>query len=124
MLTFIVTSAMPYNLKLFIIRLLGATWCLGCFVLATAYSSVLLSFLLAPDTYKPIINSINELPFKRDIQPTVTKDLVADVIFKVYKFNHFPSPIRFEMNIGFNIDVRLLLATTKLLAFSSTSAKS
>ena len=84
MLTFIlVTRAMPYNLKLFIIRLLGATWCLGCFVLATAYSSVLLSFLLAPDTYKPIINSINELPFKRDIQPTVTKDLVADVIFKV-----------------------------------------
>ena len=88
MLTFIVTRAMPYNLKLFIIRLLGATWCLGCFFLATAYSSVLLSFLLAPDTYKPIINSINELPFKRDIQPLA--NILITSAARIHNYTFYP----------------------------------
>lgn len=70
------------NSKKLALRFLSGTWCLACFVLITAFSSVLVSFLTASETYKPIINTVNDLP-KRDVQVTVTKELFADIIFRV-----------------------------------------
>lgn len=65
------------------IRFLTGAWCLTCFVLVTAYSSVLVSFMTAPDSYKPIINSVNDLPAKPNVHITVNKNLIADTIFQV-----------------------------------------
>ena len=73
------------NNRQLVIRLLVGAWCLTCFVLITAYSSVLISFLTAPDTYKPIINSINELPKKPFIRVTVDKGFFPDYLFQVKK---------------------------------------
>jgi len=66
------------------VRILTGTWCLACFVLVTAYSSVLIASLTTTDKYKPIINSANDLPNKPEIRITVDKGLFADVIFQVY----------------------------------------
>ena len=65
------------------ILLLAGAWCLVCFVLVTAYSSVVISFLTAPETFKPIINSINDLPMKPEIRVTVNKGWTPDKIFEV-----------------------------------------
>ena len=70
------------NRQLAICFLAGA-WCLASFVLVTAYSSVLIACITAPDKFKPIINSVNDLPNKPDIRVTVNKDFILDVIFKV-----------------------------------------
>ena len=43
------------------IRLAAGTWCLACFVIVTAYSSVLISFIISPNL-KPIIESIRDIP--------------------------------------------------------------
>jgi len=80
-------SAIGNTRKLFI-RFLTGAWCLTCFVLITAFSSVLVSFLTAPEPYKPIINSVNDLPIKRDVQVTVRKGFFADIIFRVSKSNY------------------------------------
>ena len=76
--------AIGNNRKL-VIRLMVGAWCFACFVLITAYSSVLISFLTAPDTYKPIINSISELPKKPFIRVTVDKGFFPDYLFQVCK---------------------------------------
>ena len=65
------------------IRFLAGAWCLTGFVLITAYSSVLISFLTAPDPLKPIINSVNDLPKKPNIHFMVNKGWIADLIFQV-----------------------------------------
>jgi hypothetical protein len=40
--------------------------------------------MTAPESYKPIINSINDLPAKPDVHViTVHKGMLADVIFQV-----------------------------------------
>jgi len=39
--------------------------------------------MTAPESYKPIINSINDLPAKSDVHVTVHKGMLADVIFQV-----------------------------------------
>ena len=43
------------------IRLAAGAWCLGAFVIVTAYSSVLISFIISPNL-KPIIESIRDIP--------------------------------------------------------------
>ena len=43
------------------IRLAAGTWCLACFILVTAYSSVLVSYIVAPNL-KPIIDSPYDMP--------------------------------------------------------------
>jgi len=69
--------------KILVIRFLTGAWCMTCFVLVTAYSSVLVSFMTAPEIYKSIINPVNDLPNKPDIHVTVTKEWLADVIFEL-----------------------------------------
>ena len=43
--------------------------------------------MTAADSYKPIINSVNDLQIKRDVKATVNKGLLADVIFQVKSFH-------------------------------------
>ena len=65
------------------VRFLTGAWCLACFVLVTAYSSVLISFLTASETYKPIVNSINDLAIKRNVRLTINKGLIIDINLQV-----------------------------------------
>lgn len=62
-------------------------WYMTCFVIVTAYSSVLVSFLTAPDSYKPLIQSVNELPSKPEIKITINKGFIMDIISKVKRHN-------------------------------------
>ena len=64
------------------IRILAGTWCVACFILITAYSSVLISFVTSPN-YKPLIQSIYDLPKNEEIQITVDKGLYPDILFTV-----------------------------------------
>ena len=80
------------NRQLAICFLAGA-WCLASFVLVTAYSSVLIACITAPDKFKPIINSVNDLPNKPDIRVTVNKDFILDVIFKVCFYSQLKLPM-------------------------------
>ena len=77
------------NNQRLIIRFLTGAWCLTCFVIVTAYSSVLVSFLTAPDSYKPLIESVNELPSKPEIKITVNKGYFMDVLSRVNIYNSF-----------------------------------
>ena len=80
--------ALKNNRKL-VIRFLVGAWCLSCFVILTAYSSVLVSFLNAPDdSFSAIVNSVNDLPMKPDIRVTVDKGLIADILFKVFSIRY------------------------------------
>ena len=72
------------NCRRLFIRFLTGSWCLACFVLVTAYSSVLVSILTAPlDTYKILLNSVNDLPLKPEIRVVINKGWIMDVILKV-----------------------------------------
>lgn len=60
-------------------------WCLSCFVLITAYSSVLVSLLTEPEMLnKPIIDSIDDLIKHPEIRVTVKKGWGPDVNFQVF----------------------------------------
>ena len=65
------------------IRIVAGAWCLTCFVLVTAYSSVLISFLTAPENYKPMVNSINDLALRPNIHLTLNKGLTPDLVYQV-----------------------------------------
>ena len=75
--------------RLLSIRLLTGAWCLTCFVLITAYSSVVISHLTRGENYQPIINSANDLQNKPDIKVSVYKGFYGDQLFKVLKYNQF-----------------------------------
>ena len=78
------SRALPSNNQNVVIQLLAGAWCLSCFVLVTAYSSVLISFLTAPEnTYVPIVNSINDLPSKPEVRVTVDRSKYTDIVFTV-----------------------------------------
>lgn len=61
-------------------HILAGAWCLTCFVLTTAYSSVLISFVTMPN-YQPLIRSVYELQTKPKIGVTVEKGFEPDLIF-------------------------------------------
>ena len=69
-----------------VIRLIAGTWCLACFVFVTAYSSVLISYIVAPNI-KPIIDSINDIPRVSGLQVVVDKGSTIDMYFSVNKLN-------------------------------------
>ena len=55
------------------VRLVAAAWCLLAFVLVTAYQSVLISYILTPVMQPPIVNSMNDLATKKEVQLVVDK---------------------------------------------------
>lgn len=65
------------------IRIITGAWCMTCFVIVTAYSSVLLASLVASDKFEPIIHSVNDLLMKPQVRITVDKGMYADVLFQV-----------------------------------------
>nr|CAH0113330.1 unnamed protein product [Daphnia galeata] len=62
------------------IRLLAGSWCVACFVLVTAYSSVLISFVTSP-YYKPLIRSVYDIPKNPNIKITVNRGWSPDLLF-------------------------------------------
>ena len=66
-----ITSSTKSKIK---IRLVLGAWCLVCFVLVTAYSSVLTSFIMAPD-YTILISSLRELIENKEPNPVVVDNL-------------------------------------------------
>ena len=72
--------------KSLVIRVMTGAWCLSCFVLITAYCSVLVSFLTQPDKLnKPIIDSIEDLIKHPEIRVTVKKGWGPDFLFQVFR---------------------------------------
>ena len=55
------------------IRVLAGAWCLSCFVLITAYSSVLISYIISPNL-KPVIDSVYDIPNVPGLQVVIEKD--------------------------------------------------
>lgn len=55
------------------IRILVGTWCLACFILIRAYSSVLTSFIVSPNL-KPVIDSIEDIPKVPGLQVVIDKE--------------------------------------------------
>ena len=69
-----------------VIRLLTGSWCLAGFVLVTAYSSVLISFVTAPDSYyNALINSVYDLPKQPEVRLTAEKNKFIDTLLRVSK---------------------------------------
>ena len=64
------------------IRFLAGAWCLTCFVLIMAYSSVLISFVASP-YYEPLISSLYDIPKNPQVTITVNKGLYPDLLFTV-----------------------------------------
>ena len=69
--------------KLSAVRILACFWGLGGLVLATAYLTVLISFVTMP-IYQPIIKSVYELPKRPEIRLTVRPTWNPENVFIVY----------------------------------------
>ena len=65
------------------IRFLAGAWCVTCFVLVAAYSSVLISFVTSP-YYNPLIESVYDIPKDPKIKITVDRGLFPDLVYRVY----------------------------------------
>lgn len=68
-----------------VIRFLAGAWCVSCFVLITAYSSVRISFVTSP-YYKPIIDSIYDLPQNSSVKLVVDRGLFPDLLFAIMEY--------------------------------------
>ena len=64
------------------IRIGLAAFCLAAFVLNKAYSSVLISFATTP-IFRPLIESIYDIPKNPSIRATLDRDRGTDVFFRV-----------------------------------------
>ena len=63
-------------------RLVGGAWCLVAFVLVTAYSSVLTSFITAPHSL-PLVETAEDVAQKPNVNPVTMKSYGADNIITV-----------------------------------------
>lgn len=63
-------------------RLILGAWCLLSLWMTTAYSSVLVSFVMAPH-YKPLIDTVDDLAHKGDINPLVMTGLGTNITISV-----------------------------------------
>ena len=64
------------------IRIGLAAFCLAAFVLNKAYSSVLISFATTP-IFRPLIESVYDIPKNPRVRVTVDKDMGTDVFLRV-----------------------------------------
>lgn len=76
------------------VRCLAGAWCVTVFLLVTAYCSVLTSFITSPN-YKPLINSIEDLPKKSDVKLIAVRGRSPDVLFMV----SLPFIINFNLQV-------------------------
>lgn len=77
-----INSGQVFRQRKVSVRCLAGAWCVTVFLLVTAYCSVLTSFITSPN-YKPLINSIRDLPKKPDIKLITVRGLSPDVLFMV-----------------------------------------
>ncbi len=63
-------------------RIAVSAWLLAAFVLVTAYSSVLISSILAPN-FKQLIGNAKELSVRDDVNPVVIKGNGPDIYLNV-----------------------------------------
>lgn len=59
--------------------ILAGTWGLSCFVVVTAYNSVLISFITTP-VYQPLVKSIHDLVDRTDIYPIYEEGKLLDYL--------------------------------------------
>ena len=78
----LVSQGMSFPTRSLTLRVIVGVWVLGSLVLATAYTSVLISFVTLPD-YKPLVDSVYDLLLKPDIRATVTAGQAVDILFSV-----------------------------------------
>lgn len=78
----LVSQGMSFPTRSLTLRFIVGVWVLGSLVLATAYTSVLISFVTLPD-YKPLVDSVYDLLLKPDIRATVTAGQAVDILFSV-----------------------------------------
>ena len=65
-----------------VVRIIAAAWALLCFVIVHCYQTTLISFLTTPD-WKPVIQTIYDLPNVPGLKITVDKGYVADIRISV-----------------------------------------
>ena len=65
------------------LRLVMGAWCLVSFCLITAYSSVVVSFVMAPH-YRPLVETVKQLAENEDINPLVLKNYGVDITISVF----------------------------------------
>ena len=63
-------------------RLIAGAWCMTALILTTAYSSVLTAFIMAPH-YKPLVDSVQELASRTDVQLVVQSAWAIDLTITV-----------------------------------------
>ena len=63
-------------------RVIAGAWCLACFVLVTAYNSVLISFVTSPNAV-PLISSIHDLKNTTAVKLVVDKGMGFDITLTV-----------------------------------------
>ncbi len=76
-------GSLPGKQKL-VVRFLAGAWCVASFIIVTAYSSVLISFVTAPNL-KPLIDSVYDLPIKQNIKLAVDRGWSPEFLFLVRK---------------------------------------
>ncbi len=64
------------------LRLVMGAWCLVSVCLITAYSSVIVSFVMAPH-YRPLVDTVKQLAENEDINPLVVKNMGVDIFILV-----------------------------------------
>ena len=65
------------------VRVLVGTWCLACFILITAYSSVLISFVISPNL-KPVITSVYDIPKVHGLQVLIENNSTFHKVLNIY----------------------------------------
>ena len=73
-------------------RLVGGAWCIVAFVLVTAYSSVLTSFITAPHSL-PLVETAKDVAEKPNVNPVTVRALGIDFIISVYIIRHYLRPL-------------------------------
>ena len=71
--------------KKFKLRLLAGVWCLATLIFINYYSSVLTSFITAPNLI-PLVGSLEDLATKKDVKLVVPKGVAVDHMISVRLF--------------------------------------
>lgn len=69
------------------IRVVVGTWCLAVFILGNEYTSLMTSFLTAPNP-QPLIKSVQELRNRTDLRLVTDKNSNVDTILSVFTRFH------------------------------------
>lgn len=63
-------------------RLATGAWCVALVVLINYYCSILFAFIMAP-SFRPLVDSVQELAFTEDVGLVVVKNYAVDISISV-----------------------------------------